>query len=186
MVAQSALDSLAVVFTVWRMVADMSTCGAPGRLGRIWVCVCRCGRESLHVVWPSPVQNSALVVLVEVLPGLACVASTCCSVLSDDPCCLVIGLCILVNVLPRIILCRFWRRFFPGVLCVHFGPPLCCPYGSKCAVWLGYVLVMFSQDGSWRFWWRFSPRLLRWDYMSPWPRWFASFLTPGVLSQMVV
>ncbi|MQM20306.1 hypothetical protein Taro_053323 [Colocasia esculenta] len=69
------------------------------------------------------------------------------------------GLCILVKVLPRIALCRFWRRFFPGVLRVRFGPPLCCPCGSKCAVWLGCVLVRFSQDGSWRFWWRFSPML---------------------------
>ncbi|MQM23622.1 hypothetical protein Taro_056689, partial [Colocasia esculenta] len=29
------------------------------------------------------------------------------------------GLCILVKVLPRIALCRFWWRFFPGVLCVR-------------------------------------------------------------------
>ncbi|MQL89436.1 hypothetical protein Taro_022008 [Colocasia esculenta] len=35
------------------------------------------------------------------------------------------GLCVLVKVLPRI-----------------------------CVVWLGYVLVRFSQGGSWRFWWR--------------------------------
>ncbi|MQL68127.1 hypothetical protein Taro_000398 [Colocasia esculenta] len=71
------------------------------------------------------------------------------------------GLCVLVKVLPRIVPCRFWWRFFPGVLCVHFGPPLCCPYGLKCAVWLGYVLVRFSQDVSWRLRWRFSPKLLR-------------------------
>ncbi|MQM09926.1 hypothetical protein Taro_042811 [Colocasia esculenta] len=32
------------------------------------------------------------------------------SVLSDGPCCLVVGLCILVKVLPRIALCRFWWR----------------------------------------------------------------------------
>ncbi|MQM22007.1 hypothetical protein Taro_055054 [Colocasia esculenta] len=43
-------------------------------------------------------------------------------------------------VLPRITLCSFWRRFFPGVLCVRLGPPLCCPYGSKCAVGLDCVL----------------------------------------------
>ncbi|MQL73275.1 hypothetical protein Taro_005632 [Colocasia esculenta] len=71
------------------------------------------------------------------------------------------GLCVLVKVLPRIALCRFWWRFFPGVLSVRFGPPLCCPCGSKCVVWLGCVLVRFSQDGSWHFWWRFSPKLLR-------------------------
>ncbi|MQL74281.1 hypothetical protein Taro_006644 [Colocasia esculenta] len=76
------------------------------------------------------------------------------------------GLCILVKVLPRIVLCRFWRRFFPGVLCVNFGPPLCCPCGLKCAVWLGCILVRFSQDGSWRFWWRFSLKLLHVVLMS--------------------
>ncbi|MQM13041.1 hypothetical protein Taro_045963 [Colocasia esculenta] len=51
-------------------------------------------------------------------------SSACCSVLSDGLCCLVVGLCILVKALPRIALCRFWWRFFPGVLCVCFGPPL--------------------------------------------------------------
>ncbi|MQM09004.1 hypothetical protein Taro_041863 [Colocasia esculenta] len=35
------------------------------------------------------------------------------------------------QVLPRT-LCHFWWRFFPGVLCVRFGPPLCCPCSSKC------------------------------------------------------
>ncbi|MQM01602.1 hypothetical protein Taro_034360, partial [Colocasia esculenta] len=78
-------------------------------------------------------------------------SSSCCSVLSDGLCCLVVGLCILVKVLPRIALCRFWWRFFPGVLCVCFGPPLCCPCGSKCAVWLCCILARFSQDGSWHF-----------------------------------
>ncbi|MQL93426.1 hypothetical protein Taro_026071 [Colocasia esculenta] len=92
--------------------------------------------------------------------GLRCFCSSaCCSVLSDGQCCFVVGLCILVKIFPRIALCRFWWRFFPGVLCVCFGPPLCCPCGSKCAVRLGCILVRFSQDGSWRFWWRFSPKL---------------------------
>ncbi|MQM11530.1 hypothetical protein Taro_044438 [Colocasia esculenta] len=119
-------------------------------------------------------------------------SSASCSVLSDGLCCLVIGLCILVKVLSRIALCRFWWRFFPGVLCVCFGPPLCCPCGSKCAVWLSYALARFSQDDSWRFWWRFSPKLLRvvllcwWDYVFPWLGWFASFLVPYMLSQVVV
>ncbi|MQM20208.1 hypothetical protein Taro_053224, partial [Colocasia esculenta] len=81
-------------------------------------------------------------------------------------CCLVIGLCILVKVLPRIALCHFWQTFFPGVLCVCFGPPLCCPCGSKCAVWLGYVLARFSQASSWRFWWRFSPKLPCYSFLS--------------------
>ncbi|MQL82144.1 hypothetical protein Taro_014606 [Colocasia esculenta] len=38
------------------------------------------------------------------------------------------------RVLPRIALCRFWRRFFPRVLGVCFGLQLCCPYGLKCVV----------------------------------------------------
>ncbi|MQM05875.1 hypothetical protein Taro_038692 [Colocasia esculenta] len=121
---------------------------------------------------------------------LCCFCSSACfSVLSDGPCCLVVGLCILVKVLTRIALCRFWRRFFPGVLCVHFGPPLCCPCGSKCAVWLGCVLVMFSQDGSWHFWWRFSPKLLCaiLDFVCPHGSdGLFCFLVLGVLSQMVV
>ncbi|MQM19093.1 hypothetical protein Taro_052093, partial [Colocasia esculenta] len=124
--------------------------------------------------------NGALVVLMEVLPGPACIASACCSVLLDGPCCLVVGLRILVKVLPRIALCRFWRRFSPGVFCVHFGPPLCCPYGSMCAIWLGCVLERFSQDSSWRFWWRFSPKFLRVITpvglcVSPWLGWFVMF-----------
>ncbi|MQL69769.1 hypothetical protein Taro_002081 [Colocasia esculenta] len=109
-------------------------------------------------------QSGALVVLVEVLPGPACVASAVLLIAVSFLMVRVVwlfGLCILVKVLPRIALCRLWWRFFPGVLCVCFGPPLCCPCGSKCAVWLGCVLVRFSQDGSWRFWWRFSPKLLR-------------------------
>ncbi|MQL73962.1 hypothetical protein Taro_006322 [Colocasia esculenta] len=107
-------------------------------------------------------QSGALVVLVEVLPGPACVAS---AILLTAVSFLMVrvvwsfGLCILVKVLPRIALCRFWWRFFPGVLRVCFGPPLCCPCDSKCAVWLGCVLVRFSQNGSWRFGWRFSLKL---------------------------
>ncbi|MQL71812.1 hypothetical protein Taro_004121 [Colocasia esculenta] len=78
--------------------------------------------------------------------GLCCFCSFAyCSVLYDGPCCLVIWVVrVLVKVLPRIALCRLWRRFFPEVLCVHFGPLLCCPCDSKCAVWLGYVLVRDS------------------------------------------
>ncbi|MQM18953.1 hypothetical protein Taro_051953 [Colocasia esculenta] len=75
-------------------------------------------------------KNGAFVVLVEVLPGPDCVASIVllAAVFSLMVCVLwSLGLCILVKVLPRIALCRFWQRFFPGVLCVGFGPPLCCP-----------------------------------------------------------
>ncbi|MQL93745.1 hypothetical protein Taro_026391 [Colocasia esculenta] len=45
-------------------------------------------------------------------------SSTCCSVLSDSLCCLVVGLCILVKVLPKIALCRSWWRFSPKLLLV--------------------------------------------------------------------
>ncbi|MQM22737.1 hypothetical protein Taro_055794, partial [Colocasia esculenta] len=84
--------------------------------------------------------------------GLCCFYSSAgCSIFSDGPCCLVVGLCILVKVLPMTALCRFWRRFFPGVLCVSFGPPLCYPCVLKCVVRLGCILVKFSQDGSWLF-----------------------------------
>ncbi|MQL77267.1 hypothetical protein Taro_009673, partial [Colocasia esculenta] len=95
------------------------------------------------------------------------------------------GLCILMKVLPRIALCRFWWRFFPGVLRVCFGPPLCCPCGSKCAVWLGCVPERFSQNSSWHFWWRFSLKLPC-TLCVPVARVVCFVLAPGVLSQMVV
>ncbi|MQL83590.1 hypothetical protein Taro_016085 [Colocasia esculenta] len=66
-------------------------------------------------LFPEPfavVLNGALVVLLEVLPGPACVASA-------------------------------------VLLAAVFS------------LMLGCILVRFSQDGSWRFWWRFSPELLR-------------------------
>ncbi|MQM23770.1 hypothetical protein Taro_056839 [Colocasia esculenta] len=115
-------------------------------------CCCRATSES---------ENGALVVLVEVLPGPACVASAVLFATVFSLMVRVVGLCILVKVLPKIALCRFWWKFFPGVLCVCFGPPLSCPCGLRCSVWLGCILVRFSQNGSWRFWWRFSPKLLR-------------------------
>ncbi|MQM05650.1 hypothetical protein Taro_038462, partial [Colocasia esculenta] len=135
--ARWAMDSLAVVFLVWRTLAGKS------RLRCIAWLPCVLVRFPRTVV---VVPNGAFVVLVEVL--------------------------------PRIALCHFWRRFFPGVLCVRYGPPLCCPYGLKCAVRLGYILVRFSQDGSWSF--------LAEDYVSLWLGWFALFPAPCVLSQMVV
>ncbi|MQL99876.1 hypothetical protein Taro_032605, partial [Colocasia esculenta] len=95
-------------------------------------------------------------------------------------------------------------RTYLRVLGVHFGLPLCCLYGLKCVVWLGCVLVRFSQDGSWRFWWRFSTELpyvvlvvvflFVFEFLGcaggtscvPVVGWFASLLAPYVLSQMVV
>ncbi|MQM02495.1 hypothetical protein Taro_035265 [Colocasia esculenta] len=93
-------------------------------------------------------HNGAFVVLVEILLGPACVASTVllAAVFPLIVCVLwSLGLCILVKVLPRIALCRFWWRFFPGVLCVRFGPPLCCPCGLKCVVRLGCILVRCAE-----------------------------------------
>ncbi|MQL93357.1 hypothetical protein Taro_026003 [Colocasia esculenta] len=153
-VVRLALDSLVVVFLVWRTVVV----ALPSRLRCIaWLpcvlvrfprTVCCCSGEgfsqdysvlvSVVAVLPQGLsmmlfwlvrsggfsQNGALVVLVEVLPGPACVAP---AVL------LTVVFSLMVRVLPRIALCRFWRRFFPGILCVRFGPPLCCPCGSKCA-----------------------------------------------------
>ncbi|MQL76480.1 hypothetical protein Taro_008885, partial [Colocasia esculenta] len=114
----------------------------------------RCAVGLAGAFWRVFSQSGALVVLVEVLPGPACVASAVLLVAVFSLMVFVLwswGLCILVKVLPRIALCRFWWTFFPGVLCVRFGPLLSCPCDSKCAVWLGRILVRFSQDGSWRF-----------------------------------
>ncbi|MQL96371.1 hypothetical protein Taro_029043 [Colocasia esculenta] len=79
--------------------------------------------------WVS--QNGALVVLVEVLPGPACVAS---AVLLAAVFSLMVrvvwsfGLCVLVKVLPRISPYRFWWRFFPGVLGVCLGYRYVAPF----------------------------------------------------------
>ncbi|MQM04094.1 hypothetical protein Taro_036890 [Colocasia esculenta] len=83
---------------------------------------------------------------------LCCFCSSAgCSILSDVSCCLVVWvvhsgegssqdhpMSLLVEVLPRSAL----RSFRATVV---------WPCGSKCVVWLGCVLVRFSQDGSWRF-----------------------------------
>ncbi|MQM22532.1 hypothetical protein Taro_055585 [Colocasia esculenta] len=71
---------------------------------------------------------------------------------------------------------------FPGVLSFRFEPPLCCTCGSKCAVWLGCVVVRFSQDGSCQGVVRLAVRLAT----ALASLWFTSFLAPDVLSQMVV
>ncbi|MQL68786.1 hypothetical protein Taro_001036 [Colocasia esculenta] len=141
--ARLALDSLAVVLLVWKMLARQS------RLRCIAWLPCVLVRISLRT-------NGALVVLVEALPEPACVAS---AVLLAAVFSLMVrvvwswGLCILVKVLPTIALCHFWRRFFPGVLCVLVSKFLGRAGGTCVSLWL---------------------------------EWFASFLTPGVLLQMVV
>ncbi|MQM08173.1 hypothetical protein Taro_041026 [Colocasia esculenta] len=128
--------------------------------------------------------------------GLCCFCSSAgCSIFSDGPCCLVVGLCILVKVLPRIALCHSWQRFFPGVLRVRFGPPLCCPYGSKCAVvCLGVVgqdvvplAVCLAAALDSLFCCSFpSFSVARVGLRVPVVRMVASFFAPCVLSQMVV
>ncbi|MQL93876.1 hypothetical protein Taro_026517, partial [Colocasia esculenta] len=146
-VAQLAVDSLAVVFPVWRTIR-CNTC--------LWLfvglvlagCELWCIAWLPCVLWRFSQDQLALLLLAIVFFLMVRVVW-------------LFGLCVLVKALPRISLCHFWQRFFPGVFCICFGPPLCCPCGSKCPVWLGCVLVRFSQDVSWHFWWRFSPKLLR-------------------------
>ncbi|MQM05267.1 hypothetical protein Taro_038075 [Colocasia esculenta] len=188
-----ALDSLVVVFLVWRTLVSQSRTVSRSFLLLPWLA--RSGEFF---------QNGALVVLVEVLPGLACIASV-----------VLLAVVFSLMVLPRIALCRYWRRFFPGVLCVRFGPPLCCPCDSKCAVWLGCILVeVLPKAASCCFGCRCSLSLCgdelsllsvglsllqsAWALsikflgraggtcVSPWLEWFASFLAPNVFLQMVV
>ncbi|MQL89611.1 hypothetical protein Taro_022188 [Colocasia esculenta] len=129
-----------------------SACG-PSTLWRSEVAVLAVRRRShLVVLWSR--QNSALVVLVEVLLGPTCIVfvALLAAVFSLMVC--VFGrlgvhsgegssqdrpLSLLVEVFPRSALCLFWAT-------------VVLPCGSKCVVWLGCVLERFSQDGSWRFW----------------------------------
>ncbi|MQL95356.1 hypothetical protein Taro_028028 [Colocasia esculenta] len=158
-VAWLALDSLVVVSPVWRTVVGKSKCGAPGHLRRIWGLRCAVGLAgAFWRVFPERCLGGSGGGSPRIDLRFFC-SSAYCGILFKILCRWVVGLCILVKVLPKIALYRFWQRFFPGVLCVYFGPPLCCSCGSKCAVWLGCVLVRFSQDGSWRFRGRFSPKL---------------------------
>ncbi|MQL95821.1 hypothetical protein Taro_028491 [Colocasia esculenta] len=67
-------------------------------------------------------------------------------------------LSLLVEVLPRSASCLFRATV---VLPLWFVLRV---------VWLGWVLVRFSQDDFWRFWWRFSPELaLSVKVLCPWP-----------------
>ncbi|MQL82046.1 hypothetical protein Taro_014514 [Colocasia esculenta] len=128
MVAQLAMDSLAVVFPMWRTVAGKSRRSVLGSLRHLSVVV---------------------VGLVLADCELWCIAWL--------PC--VLGLRYAVDLAGA-----FWWVF--PELCLGGsggGPSQDHPlsFRAECAVWLGCVLVRFSQDGSWRFWWRFSPKLLR-------------------------
>ncbi|MQM07867.1 hypothetical protein Taro_040712 [Colocasia esculenta] len=121
--------------------------------------------------------NDALVVLVEVLLGLACIVSAVPLAAVFSLMVRIIGLCILVKVLPRIALCRFWWRTalgaFGGVCSVEVLYAWPCVWLLS---WPAYLVVYFQV---------FSAVLvvLR---VSLWSVWSASFLVPGVLSQMVV
>ncbi|MQM17146.1 hypothetical protein Taro_050115, partial [Colocasia esculenta] len=174
-VAQLAVDSLEVVFPVWRTLARKSGRGAPGRHQRFWMRVCRlaeracvwCGLHRCRVVvygtGRSVLSLLAVPLLLGTIPcsflsvaalpqGLRCAvslagafwqvfperclsgsgggsprtdlrcfySSTCCSVLSDGLCCLVIWvvhsgegssqncpLSFLAEVLPRSARCSF-------------------------------------------------------------------------------
>ncbi|MQL96445.1 hypothetical protein Taro_029119, partial [Colocasia esculenta] len=128
-VARLAVDSLAVVFP----------CGghlqaSPGAVLLIifiaFGCVCVAMAERAYVCLP----------LTGCKLKLRCIAWL--------PCGLGLRYAVVLAGAFWIALCRFWRRFFLGVLCARFGLSLCCPYDSKCVVWLGYVLVRFSQDVS--------------------------------------
>ncbi|MQL75922.1 hypothetical protein Taro_008312, partial [Colocasia esculenta] len=121
------------VFVVW-----LVTVALPSRLRCIAWLPCVLGlRCAVHLAGCSGEfsHSGALVVLVEVLPGPACVAS---AVLLAAVFSLMVrvvrpfGLCVLVKAPPRIVLLSFL---------------------AEC------VLVRFSQDGSWGFWWRFSTKL---------------------------
>ncbi|MQL95193.1 hypothetical protein Taro_027861, partial [Colocasia esculenta] len=118
--ARLVLDSLAVVFLVWRMLASKSRCARDAELSRCFVChvaplveLAAALPSRLRCISWLPcvlVKSDALVVLVEVLLGPACVAS---AVLLAAVFSLMVrvvwsfGLCILVKVLPRIaLLCR--------------------------------------------------------------------------------
>ncbi|MQM08142.1 hypothetical protein Taro_040995 [Colocasia esculenta] len=102
-VARSTLDSLAVVFPIWRMIAGKS----------------RRSLRHLHVVVVGLVLTGCELWsrCIAWLPGVLWVSQNG-------------ALVVLVKVLPRIVLLSLL---------------------AECAVWLGCILVRFSQDGSWRF-----------------------------------
>ncbi|MQM20260.1 hypothetical protein Taro_053279 [Colocasia esculenta] len=106
-VARSALDSLAVVFPVWRTIAGKSRRGSEVCRWFGWCVLAGFPRTVPWWFWWRFSQDLLALLL------LAAVFSLMVRVVWS------FGLCILVKVLPRIALCRFWQRFFPGVLCVR-------------------------------------------------------------------
>ncbi|MQM11546.1 hypothetical protein Taro_044451 [Colocasia esculenta] len=154
-VAQLAVDSLAMVFTVWRTVAGKSRCS----LCHVASLVERCDT----CLWLLSAWCWLAVSSSEVLPEFFSVGS------GGKPFVVVLNgaLVVLVEVLP-------------GPSCVASADLLAAVFSLKCVVWLGCVLVRFSQDGSWSFWWR-------WDFVCPrGSDGLLCFPLPDVLSQMVV
>ncbi|MQM18415.1 hypothetical protein Taro_051406 [Colocasia esculenta] len=143
-------------------------------------------------------------------------AALCSSVVSQNrsEVCYCFGWCILAG-LPRTFPWWFWWRFSQDqfasavLLAVVFSlmVRVVWSFGLCILVKLGYVLMRFSQDGSWRFWWRccalgrvsgccigqlvslFVSKFVgcaSGTSCVPMVRWFVSFFAPYVLSQMVV
>ncbi|MQL77099.1 hypothetical protein Taro_009508 [Colocasia esculenta] len=121
-VARFALDSLAVIFPVWRTVAGKSRCSV--------CCVASLVESCDTCLWLLSAWRWLVVSSGEVLPESFSVGSSGsedCSVLISAVAVLPQGLryaivlagafwlCVLVKVLPKIALCHFWRRFFPGL-----------------------------------------------------------------------
>ncbi|MQM06515.1 hypothetical protein Taro_039341, partial [Colocasia esculenta] len=130
------------------------------------------------------VLNGALVVLVEVLPGPACIAS---AVLLAA---VIALLSLLVEVLPKSALCSFLAIV---VLPLWFEVCLLVGLRSSESAWVLSVEVLCPWPCVWLLCWpaclvsRFQvSRLCWWDCVSPWLEWLASFLALCVLSQMVV
>ncbi|MQM12667.1 hypothetical protein Taro_045586 [Colocasia esculenta] len=139
--ARLALDSLAMVFLVWRTLAIQFRVVACGTSGR---CSCLVG-------CPSVVGVCAVVVVCLALYACALcsgrraeqaevhrLVALCSGEVSQNRLLLFCALVVLVEVLL-------------GPACVASAVLLAAVFSLMCAVWLGRVLVRFSLDGSWRF-----------------------------------
>ncbi|MQL71953.1 hypothetical protein Taro_004308 [Colocasia esculenta] len=209
-VARLAVDSLAVVFSVWRTIVGKPRCDALGRLRGIWVCVPLWLREPACGVAFTGVGTVTLV--------YGCLSALCWLVVSSGEVLLEffsVGfdgsfpepfVVVLVRVSPRTVPCSFSQNcalvvlveVLSGLACVVSALLLAAVFSLKCAVWLGCVLVRFSQDVSWSFWWsqgvvplavRLAAALASLSrcsfpsfsialvglYVSPWLRWFVLF-----------
>ncbi|MQL93877.1 hypothetical protein Taro_026515 [Colocasia esculenta] len=130
--ARSALDSLAVVFLVWRTLASQSSSGEV--------------LLEFFSVGSGGNESGALVVLVEVLPGLACVASTALLAIVFSLMVRVVwsfGLCILVKATVVLLLwfevCRLVGLRSGEVLPEQLLAPLVevLPKAAMCSWWSG-------------------------------------------------